>query len=36
MYTDKAAEIAKKRHALLQQFTDALKDETDNSLSLPF
>lgn len=33
MYTDAAAEIAGQRHALLQQFADALKDETECSIS---
>jgi len=35
MYTDKAKEIAKQRHALLKQFIDALEDETECSISSP-
>ena len=33
MYTDKAADVAGERHALLQQFADALKEETEFSIS---
>ncbi|WAI01420.1 HD domain-containing protein [Methanogenium organophilum] len=35
MYTAAAADIAERRHALLQRFVDSLEDETGTSLTSP-
>ena len=35
IYTDTAAEIAERRHTLLQQFVDCLEDETGSALTSP-